>query len=136
VYRQLYRPADESLPAVPVLVISSRGRRYAVVGLRGLGWGRISALVSTAPGRVVMTESELRVEVLGATAVRERTPEHTTPPGWFEAVAGLSGRCLVVVIPPTMFGDEDHLITTLREAVHSDTVAAALLPVTVIEPGT
>jgi hypothetical protein len=128
-YRKLYRASDETLPAVPMLVISDRRRRDTIIGLRGLGWGSVTALINTAPGSVTITETELRVEVHGAVMVRDRTANQPAPAGWCTAASAFEGRCLVVVVPAEIMGDEQRLVAALRDASANDTVAAALVPV-------
>lgn len=129
-YRKLHQPTDGGLPSVPLLVLSDRRRKDVVIGLRGLGWGRLGALVATAPGTVTITQTELRVEARGAVLVRERTPAQPAPTGWCEAVTALSGRCLIAIVPAALFSDGDELIGALRDAVDSDAIAAALIPLT------
>jgi hypothetical protein len=131
-YWKLYRPADDILPAVPMLILSDGNRSDVIIGLRGLGWGTVSDLTN-APGRVAITQEELCVEVNGVTMIHERAPSQPAPTGWYEAVAALAGRCLVVVAPVAMFGEERQLIVALRAAASRNIVAAAIVPVTLSE---
>ncbi|WP_139205305.1 hypothetical protein [Plantibacter sp. MMLR14_011] len=126
-YQKIFQSGGSALPPIPMLIIVERVQSDIVVGLRGLGWSRFGEVVSNAPGAVDVTPTELRVTVNGVCLLKQRDSLAPTPTGWYEAVASLSQRCLVVVVRSGQLGAAD-CEAELARLIGTDQAACALIP--------
>lgn len=130
-YQKVFRASGGSLPSLPMLVVAEHDRSDIIIGLRGLGWARFGELVSNAPGSVEIRPHDVEIMVGGVSLLRRRDGHAGAPAGWYEAVASLSQRCLVVVVRAEQFSAPEDLEDALELLIGTDSAACALIPVSV-----
>ena len=122
--------------SLPFLVVVTDPEAQLITDLRTAGWGDLNDPSDEIAGQVRMSLSQdLRIEANGAVVLSDAV-NPVSPPEWFDHVDAMAGRCVVVVVPPSLVrhpgtdleGFQADLADVIAEQPGAG--AAAILPVT------
>jgi len=112
----------------PILIIAASSGSTLVAQLHQHGWHPYGSELEEVDGEIQITLDQLVVIVGDRIAFRDAA-NPLSPPGWWEAVDLIKGRCIVVFVPAGTAVGDPSFGDVLRDLIDDPATAQALLRV-------